>query len=93
MFKVKNDIALGILEELFVSEISRYDFRNDNSFRRMRVNSVWDGTDSVSYIGLEILDWVTTEIKISGSFNAFKFKIKKLVPKGCTDIKNWFSVR
>lgn len=56
MFKVKNDIALGIMEELFVPEISRYDFRNDNSFRRMRVNSVWDGTDSVSYIGLEILD-------------------------------------
>ena len=58
MFKVKNDIALGIMEELFVSEISRYDFRNDNSFRRMRVNSVWDGTDSVSYIGLKILDLV-----------------------------------
>lgn len=58
MFKVKNDIALGIMEELFIPEISWYGFHNDNSFWRMRVNSVWDGTDSVSYIGLKILDLV-----------------------------------
>ena len=73
------------MEELFAPEISTYDFRNNNSFWR-RANFVWHGTDSVSYIGPKTLDLVPTEIKKSGSLNAFKFKIKRWVPKGCTNM-------
>ena len=62
MLKVKNDIAPKIVEELFASEISTYDFCNNNLFWT-RVNSVWHGTDCVPYIGPKMLDLVPPEIK------------------------------
>ena len=60
-----------------------YDLRNNNSFKRRRVNSVWHGTESVSYLGPKIWDLVPNEIKESESLNGFKFKIKRWVPEGC----------
>ena len=54
MLKVKNNIAPEIMKELFVPEISPYDLHYDNLFKRGRVNSVWHGTESVSYLGSKI---------------------------------------
>ena len=44
MFKVKNNIAPEIMKELFAPKMSSYDLRNNNSFKRRRVRSVWHGT-------------------------------------------------
>ena len=74
MFKVKNNIAPEIMKELFAPKMSSYDLRNNNSFKRRRVKSVWHGTESVSYLGPKIWDLVPNEIKESKSLNAFKFK-------------------
>ena len=82
MFKVKNNIAPDIMKELFTPKMSSYDFCN-NSLKRRRLNSVWHGTESVSYLGPKIWDLVLNEIKESKSVNAFKFKIKRWVPEGC----------
>ena len=84
MFKAKNNIAPEVMKELFVPKINLYDVRNNNSFQRRRVNSVWNGIESVSYVGPKIWDLVRTEIKKSECLNAFKFKIKfkRLVPEG-----------
>ena len=76
MFKVQNNFAPEIMKKLFAPKRSPYDLRNSNSFRRKKVNCVWDGTDSVSYLGPKILELVPNEIKESESLNAFKFKIK-----------------
>ena len=54
MFKVKNNITPEIMKELFAPKISPYNLRNKNSFKRRRVNSVWHGTESVSYRGPKI---------------------------------------
>ena len=59
------------------------DLRDNNSFKRMRVNSFWHGTESVSFLGPKIWDLVSNEIKESESLNAFKFKIKRWIPEGC----------
>ena len=83
MFKVKNNIAPEIMKELFAPKVSPYDLRNNNSFKRRRLNSVWHGTESVSYLGPEIWDLVPNEIKESESLNGFKFEIKRCVPEGC----------
>ena len=83
MFKVKNNIAPEIMKELFAPKMSSYDLRNNNSFKRRRVKSVWHGTESVSYLGPKIWDLVPNEIKESESLNGFKFKIKRWVPEGC----------
>ena len=83
MFKVQNNFAPEIMKKLFAPKRSPYDLRNSNSFRRKKVNCVWDGTDSVSYLGPKILELVPNEIKESESLNAFKFKIKRWIPEGC----------
>ena len=63
--------------------MASYDLRNNNSFKRKRVKSVWHDTESVSYLSSKIWDLVPNEIKESESLNSFKFKIKRWVPKGC----------
>ena len=50
MFKVKNNIAPKIMKGLFALKLSPYDFRNNN----WKVNSLWHGTESVSYLGPKI---------------------------------------
>ena len=82
MFKVKNNIVLEIMKELFAPKTSSSDLRNNNSFKRRRVESVWHGTESVSCLGPQILDLVPNEIKEYESLNGFKFKIKRWVPEG-----------
>ena len=54
MFKVKNNIAPKILKELFATKMSSYDLRNNDSFKRKRVNSAWHGNELVSYLGPKI---------------------------------------
>ena len=83
MFKVKNNIALEIVKDLFPLKMSPCEFRNNNSCKRRRVNSAWHSTESVSYIGPKIWDLVPNEIKESQSLNAFKFKIKRWVSDEC----------
>ena len=71
------------MKEPFAHKMSPYDLRNNSSFKRRRVNSVWHGTESMSYLGPKIWDLVSNEIKESEFLNAFKFKFKRWVPKGC----------
>ena len=82
MFKVKNDIAPEILKELLVLKISPYDLCYNNWFQGRRVNSVCNGTESVSYLGPKIKDLVPSEIKQSVTLNSFKNRIKRWIPDG-----------
>ena len=38
MFKVKTNAATKIMKELFAPKMSHYDLRNNNSFKRSKVN-------------------------------------------------------
>ena len=76
MFKAKDNIAPEIMKKLFAPKMSSYDLRNNDSFKRRRVNSVWHGTESVSDLGPKVWDLVPNEIQKSESLNGFKFKIK-----------------
>ena len=63
--------------------MSSYDLRNNSSFKRRRVNSVWHGTELVSYLGPKIWDLEPNEIKEPESLDTFKFKIKRWVLEAC----------
>ena len=71
------------MKQLFPPKVSPYDLRNNNSFNRRRVNSVWHGTELVSYLGPKIWDLVPNKIKESESLDGFKFKIKRWVSERC----------
>ena len=83
MFKVKNNIEPEIMKELFAPKMSSYDLRNNNLFKRRKVNSVWHGAKSVSHVGPKIWNLVPNEIKGPESLNNFKFNIKRWVPERC----------
>ena len=97
MFKVKNNIALEIMEELFVPKMSPYDLRNNNSFRRRRVNSVWHGTESVSYLGPKIWNLVPSESfnlsMLSNSKSKYVFQNISWANRVYNNIKKWFAVK
>ena len=86
--------------------MSPYELRNNNSFKRRRLNFVWHGTELVSYLGPNIWDLVPNKIKESESLNGFKFQ--KMGPwrmsmknmqniywasRAYNNIKNWFLVK
>ena len=54
IIKVKNNIAPEIMKELLAIKMSSYDLRNNKWFKRRRVNSVFDGSESLSYRGPKI---------------------------------------
>ena len=72
------------MKQLFPPKVSPYDLRNNNSFKRRRVNSVWHDNELVSYLGPKIWDLVPNEINESESLDGFKFKIKRWVPERCS---------
>ena len=49
MFKVKNNIGPETMKELFAPNMSPHGLRNNNLFKKKRVNSVWHGTEYASY--------------------------------------------
>ena len=77
MFKVsKNDIFKLRGEQT-------YNLRKLSQFYRPKVNSVYNGIESVSFLGPIIWDLVPNELKDIGNLAAFKKAIKKWSPEKC----------
>ena len=83
MFKISNNMSPEIVTEIFEKRENSYNFRNNNTFRRRQVNSVYHGTESISFLGPKIWDLLPLEIKQSESLAIFKSKIKKWIPSQC----------
>ena len=60
-----------------------YNLRKLSQFYRPKVNFVYNGTESVSFIGPIIWDLVPNELKVIGNLAAFKKAIKKWLPEKC----------
>ena len=60
-----------------------YNLRKPCQFYRPEVNSVYHGTESVSFLGPIIWDLVLNELKHVGKLAAFKKAIKKWSPEKC----------
>ena len=83
MFKISNNMSPEIVTEIFEKRENSYNFRNNKTFRRRQVNSVYHGTESLSFLGPKIWDLLPLEIKKSESLAIFKSKIKKWIPSQC----------
>ena len=83
MFKIHRGLSPDILREIFVSKISLYNLRRNNTFERRQVHSVYHGTESLSFLGPKIWDLVPLELKQLESLEVFKLKIKKWIPFEC----------
>ena len=84
MFKVKNGMSPEIICDIFTQRINNhYNLRHINHFETPFVRTVYNGTESVSYLGPKIWDIVPEEYKTLNSLNSFKESIKNWVPLNC----------
>ena len=76
MFKVSNIYSTSLMSEIFDKCNNVYHFRNPSESARRNVRSVFNGTESISFLCPKIWDIVTSELKQSKTVNAFKGEIK-----------------
>ena len=79
MYRVVNGGSSEIMKEIFrIRKENGYNLRHQNSF-----NSVYNGTETVLFLGPKIGELIPTEIKKLVSLNGFKKAIKKWKPVNC----------
>ena len=83
MYKIKNDMAPELLNAISQNRTLPYNLRTNSSFSFRQVDSVYHGTESLSFLGPKIRELVPEDIKQSESLEIFKNKIKKWVPLKC----------
>ena len=84
MFKVSNGLSPVLMNDIFKLRGEQTDnLRKPSQFYRPEVNSVYNGTESVSFLGPIIWDLVPNELKDIGNLTAFKKAIKKWSPEKC----------
>ena len=83
MYKVVNNIAPTIVSELFSFSNVNYSLRSGSQFHQPSANTVWNGQETISYLGPKIWNMVPEEMKQKSSLFAFKREIKQWVPKNC----------
>ena len=77
-------ISPTIMKNIFPDREVHYDLRNMNPFQSRNVNTVHNGTETLSFRGQKTWAIVPEEIRKSGSLTEFKTKIKSWKPTGCT---------
>ena len=83
MFKVSNNYSTSLMSEIFDKRNNVYDFRSPSEFARRNLRSVFNGTESISFLVPKIWDIVPSELKQLETVNAFKREIKKWKPVNC----------
>ena len=61
-----------------------YNLRNPNPFLSRNINTVYNGTETISFRGPKTWSLVPLDIQNSKTLHEFKRKIKTWEPKGCT---------
>ena len=84
MYKAYNDLSPTLVKSIFPLREMPYNLRNSNPFRPTKVNSVFNGTETISFRGPKIWSLVPENIKAAKSLTEFKTKISAWVPIGCT---------
>ena len=75
MYKVANDISPVIMNVVFrLRNTPHYNLRHTSYFSTGPVYSVYNGTESASYLGPKIWDQMHAEIENKNSLDGFKKK-------------------
>ena len=85
MFKVSNGLSPVLMNDIFkLRGEQTYNLGKLSQFYRAKVNSIYNSTESVSFLGPKIWDLVPNELKDIGNLSAFKKAIKKWSPEKFT---------
>ena len=84
MYKVTNRLSPEIMSEIFqISEKSRYNLRYTSQFTIPPIHSVYNGRESVSFMGPKIWKLIPPAFKQIKSLSGFKKAIKEWKPSNC----------
>ena len=84
MYKLVNNLSPPIMNRVFkLNSDSRYNLRQISQFSRSLVKSVYQRTESISYLGPKIWDIQPDDHKTIQNLDTFKIKIKKWEPENC----------
>ena len=73
-----------VISEVFqVRDTPYYNLRNNSQFLTYPIHSVYNGTESASYLGPKIWEQIPAEIRDKESLDSFKREIKKWKPVDC----------
>ena len=76
IFKVKLNISPDILKELLSFNVRNYNLRSQSTLKRIKTNSVYFGSESLSSLAPKIWDLVPDSFKNENSLERFKNRIK-----------------
>ena len=81
MYKVMKGDSTETMKQIFrIREENGYNLRHQNIFKRPIVNSVYNDTETVSFLRPKIWELISTGIKELVSLNGFKKVIEKWKP-------------
>ena len=84
MYKVTNGLSPEIMNEIFqIREESRYNLRYTSHFTILPIHSVYNGRESVSYMGSKIWKLIPHAFKQINSLSGFKNAIKEWKSSNC----------
>ena len=84
LYKSKHLLSPSIMQGIFLEK--QYDgppLRSQTDFKLPKVKSVYDGTDSLRFLGPKIWNIVPDNLKGITSLETFKIQIKKWIPTNC----------
>ena len=84
MFKFYNGLSPPLMNNTFkLREENPYNLRNVSEFSRPMINSVYHGTESISFLGPKIWDILPEKLKNIETLEVFKKEIKIWKPDNC----------
>ena len=84
MFKVSKNLAPPQMQEIFkLKDQPQYNLRYNPLFSRPLVKLVYKGTESLPFLGPNILDILQDTYKDLPNLNSFKIALKKRRPVNC----------
>ena len=84
IYKFKNNLGSEILSDIFEANSNICNTRSDKTVSSRRVKSLYNGTETVSFMAQKTWDIVPVKIKNSSSLDEFKSQIKEWLPNNCT---------
>ena len=83
LYKIKNELALPIMDSMLNKRNITYNFRNLQEFQWERNRTVFNGLEILSYRAPQLWTLFPEEIKHRNTINLFKSDLKQWICKEC----------
>ena len=83
LFKIKNNLSVAIMNDIFQPRAVRYNLRSQIDFTRPNVNSEHFEISSLRYMAAKVWDMVPNDMKNVNEIETFKNNFRKWKPVNC----------